>query len=132
MKLYAQEKHSDWTRLQLQSAGRKVASQITWVEMCAAFALKERTQQISAVQAAAGLARLGAEWALFTQLAIEATLIELAGNFARRFGLRAYDSVQLATAAQAANQVGTAMSFCCFDQQLNTAASSLGIQLLQP
>ena len=132
MKLYAAEQHSDWTRQRLSAASHCVVSQITSVEMCAAFGLKPRTQQVSAAQAKAALKRLHAEWGMFVHLGLDAALLNLAGELALRFGLRAYDSVQLASAQQAHVQMGAAMAFCCFDKQLNAAADALGMALLQP
>lgn len=132
MKLYAAELHSEWTRQQVTAASHCVVSQITWVEMCAAVALKQRTQQVSAGEAKAALKRLHTEWAIYVRTGIDVTLLSLAGEFALRFGLRAYDSVQLASAQQAHAQLGEAMVFCCFDKQLNAAADSLGMKLLQP
>ena len=131
MKLYAQEQHSDWTRQQLTSASRCIVSQITWVEMCAAFGLKERTGQIPASDAKAALARLRLEWPMYVRLALDTQLFNTSGELALRFGLRAYDSVQLASAQQAYLQLGQNMRFFCLDKQLNTAATSLGLPILQ-
>lgn len=132
MKLYAQEQHSDWTRRQVVSSSHCAVSQITWVEMCAALALKARTQQIQAAVADAAMGRLRAEWPIYTRLALDHALLNTAGEFAIQFGLRAYDSVQLATARLAHQQLGGSMAMCCFDSQLNRAAEKLGIPLLRP
>jgi predicted nucleic acid-binding protein len=132
MKLYAAELHSNWTRQQLSAASHCVVSQITWVEICAAFALKQRTQQATANEAKAALKRLHAEWAMYVHLGVDESLLSLAGELALRFGLRAFDSVQLASARQAHGQIGDAMAFCCFDKQLNAAADALGMTLIKP
>jgi hypothetical protein len=47
-------------------------------------------------------------------------------------GLRAYDSVQLASAWRAFQQIGNALTFCSFDKQLNRAASDLGLTVISP
>lgn len=107
MKLYAAELHSDGTRQQLSAASHFVVSRITWVEMCAAFALKQRTQQVSAAASKAALKRMHTEWVLYVHLGVGVALLSLAGELALRFGLRAYDSVQLASAKQAHAQMGT-------------------------
>jgi predicted nucleic acid-binding protein len=100
--------------------------------MCAAFALKQRTQQATANEAKAALKRLHAEWAMYVHLGVDESLLSLAGELALRFGLRAFDSVQLASARQAHGQIGDAMAFCCFDKQLNAAADALGMTLIKP
>lgn len=132
MKLYAAELHSDWTRQQVTAASHCVVSQITWVEMCAAIAMKQRTQQVTASESKLALKRLRAEWPVYVRTGMDTTLLNLGGELALRFGLRAYDSVQLASAQQAHAQLGEAMFFCCFDKQLNAAAHALGLALLQP
>lgn len=132
MKVYAQEQHSDWTRQAVTSACPCMVCQITWVEMCAAIALKGRTGQLTHSEGIAAMNRLTVEWAGYSQLAIDSILIASAGDLAQSFGLRAYDSVQLASALRVHNQVGAAMTFCCFDKQLNAAAGALGIQRTTP
>ena len=130
MKAYAQEEHSDRVRQMLEQSSTTLVSLITWAEMCAAFGLKQRTQQITHEQTTAGLARLRQEWNSFGQIAVDSTLMIHAGDLALRFGLRAYDSVQLASAQRAHQQLSSKLTFCCFDKQLNTAAQALGMALL--
>ncbi len=127
MKLFVQEQHSASMQAAFQSASRIVVSQLTWVEMCAALALKQRTRQIDAPQAAQALQELHQEWGGYSQLAVDSLLITSAGDLAQTFGLRAYDSLQLASVLRVHNQVGATMAFCCFDKQLNAAAVALGI-----
>jgi predicted nucleic acid-binding protein len=100
--------------------------------MCSAFALKQRTQQVTASESKAALKRLQVEWPMYVRTGIDVAVLSLAGELALRFGLRAYDSVQLASAQQAHVQLGEVMAFCCFDKQLNAAAEALGLALLQP
>lgn len=132
MKVYALEQYSDWTLKQVASARPCTVSQVTWVEMCAALALKGRTNQITSAQVTSAMHRLKTEWGGYTQLAIDNALIATAGELALAFGLRAYDSLQLASAARVHHYSSEAMSLCCFDRQLNAAAVALGIHTLNP
>jgi len=132
VKLYAQEQHSDWTRRQVEAAARCLVSEITWAEMCAALAMKGRTAHITPDGVTASLARLRAEWDIYTGLAVDVPLINHAGELALRFGLRAYDSIQLASAHKASAIAGAALCLCCFDKQLMAAAQALSITPLQP
>ena len=132
MKLYAREQHSDWTRQQVLGAERCLVNQITWAEMCAALALKARTGQIAADEVPTTLTRLRKEWDGYIRLGLDAALIGSAGELALTFGLRAYDSVQLASAQAARQLTGKTLHFCCFDRQLNTAARALGLNLVEP
>jgi predicted nucleic acid-binding protein len=130
MKLYAQEQHSDWTRQQVLSANQCIVSQITWVEMCAALALKGRTKQLTQPQIDVAMQRLRDEWPGYSQLGIDNLLVNAAGELAQTFGLRAYDSLQLASAQRAHSQTGNTLAFACFEKQLNAAAVALGIATL--
>jgi len=130
MKAYAKEEKSDEVRGALKEAKSSLVSLVTWAEMCAAFGLKERTQQITHAEVKAGLDRLGKEWPNFGKIAVDADLVTEAGYLALEFGLRAYDSVQLASAQRIHKQLGQNLFFCCFDKPLNAAATTLGIQVL--
>lgn len=132
VKLYTQEPHSDWTREQAQAASQCLVSQIAWAEMCAALARKSRMQQIDAEAMGQTLARLQTEWDGYTRLAVDSPLIRSAGELALAFGLRAYDSVQLASARRARDIAGDSLHFCCFDKQLNDAARVLGLRIPTP
>lgn len=129
MKLYADEQHSTVVRTVIKRASTTMVSAITWVEIHAAFGLKQRTDQVTKDQVREGLVRLAEEWANFFRIGAEPELIAHAGELALRFGLRAYDSVQLASAHRAHQQVGSVLSFLCFDKQLNVAATALGLNV---
>jgi hypothetical protein len=55
-------------------------------------------------------------------------VLNTAGTFAGNFGLRAYDSVQLATSVALAASV-EGVGFSSFDLRLNRAAQALGLPL---
>lgn len=130
MKAYAKEEHSEQVRALMKAATSSFVSLIAWAEMCAAFGLKERTQQITSTEVAAGLERLNKEWDSFGQIGVDSELMINAGKLALRFGLRAYDSVQLASAQRVHKQLGSNLTFYCFDKPLNAAAVALGIQIM--
>ena len=130
MKAYAEEEHSERVRKLIKVAASCFVSLITWAEMCAAFGFKGRTQQITSAEVKAGLERLNKEWSSFGKIAVDAALVTEAGELALRFGLRAYDSVQLASVQRMHRQLGSNLVFCCFDKQLNTAAGALGIAVV--
>ena len=130
MKLFVQELHSDTLRNTARSSPLTIVSQLTWVEMCAALAFKQRTHQIDAPEAARARKELDEEWGRYTHIAVDNTIIANAGELAQTFGLRAYDSLQLASAKRVYSQAGPTLVFCCFDKQLNAAASTLGIQTI--
>lgn len=130
MKLFVTEEHSDSVQKLASKSTRLVVSQLTWPEMCAGLGLKQRTQQVDAQIAANALKQLLVEWPRYLKLAVDEDLMIEAGELALRFGLRAYDSVQLASVQQVNRQLGSNLAFYCFDKQLNAAAQALGIQVM--
>lgn len=130
MKLYVQEVHSEMMRRVCVDSDTVVVSDITWVEMRSALAQRVRTHQTSNLEAQKALAKLRTEWQAYQGLSLDESLFELAGNHTEAFGLRAYDSVQLASAQRFNIALRGQMTFCCFDKQLNNAAKVLGMKVL--
>ncbi len=132
MKLFVLEQHSDWMQQQAQASQRLLVSLLTWTEMLAALALKQRTGQIDVTQLTLALQQLEQAWPRYHQIDVKTGQVAEAGRLALRFGLRAYDSLQLASAWHAHQQLGHNMVFLSFDKQLNAAAASLGLAVQTP
>ncbi len=130
VKLFLDEPHSDGVRQWAEDSALVMVSELTWTEMCAALALKRRTGQITAAQIDATLAELNEDWPRYQRLGTDAALFNEAGALALRLDLRAYDSVQLASAWRAFGATGAALKFCSFDRKLNTAAQALGLPVI--
>jgi uncharacterized protein len=130
MKLFVIEEHSQAVQAWASESTHLIVSQLTWAEMCAGLAFKQRTNQMNAQIATTALEQLHQAWPNYSRLALDEDLMTEAGKLALRFGLRAYDSVQLASAQRAHRQVGNNLNFCCFDRQLNAAAVELTINIL--
>ena len=130
MKLFVTELHSEAVRDLAAESTRLVVSQLTWAEMCAGLALRQRTNQVDAQVAATALEQLHTQWPRYSRLAVDEDLMIDAGKLSLRFGLRAYDSVQLASARRVHKQLDSNLTFCCLDEQLNAAASALNIQVM--
>lgn len=109
MTLFVAENQSDATHHAASAASQVVVSQLAWVEMCAGLSLKQRTHQIDAQVATEALNELRAEWPRYGKLAVHQDLIDTAADLALRLGLRACDSVQLASAQRVHQQAGNAM-----------------------
>ena len=72
-------------------------------------------------------AALAADWPHFVVMEINQALMERAGDYAERFALRGYDSVQLAAAFETGRISQSPIVFACFDTRLNKAAKLLGM-----
>lgn len=130
VKLFLDEQHSDLVRHWAEESALVVVSELTWTETCAALALKRRTGQITAAQIDVTLAELNKDWPRYQRMGTDAALFTEAGTLALRLDLRAYDSVQLASAWRAFGATGASLQFCSFDRCLNAAAQALGLPVI--
>ena len=132
VKLFFEEQHSAQVQQWVSASAIGVVSQLAWTEVCAAIAMKRRIGQASASQCLSALSLLREDWARFHRLGTDAELFDEAGELALSHDLRAYDGVQLASARRAWLAAGAALVFCSFDKQLNAAARTLGLSVLEP
>ena len=132
VKLYILEDSSREMQTLAGAASAIAVCRIAWAEMMAAVARRAREFPNDADAIEVVRKRLRTDWPSYVVVEVTQALVELAGEYADTFALRAYDSVQLASAQKTYLQLGQNMRFCCFDKQLNTAAKTLGLPLLEP
>ena len=126
LKLFIDEQGSE-SMIKASSSSEGIAvCRITWAESMAAFA--QRTGFKGASQSGIAQARSMFEqaWPGFAIADITQPLVEKAGVFAEAFGLRGYDSVQLAAAHQLHGHFALPLTFACFDRRLNQTATIAG------
>ncbi len=77
--------------------------------------------------------KLEESWKDFTLIDVSDSVLNKAGEFSAQVPLKAYDSVQLATAHELQLEMGQAslLVFASFDRQLIYAAKQLGMRVLQ-
>ena len=130
VKLYILEDGSEITHEAAQQAEILAVSRIAWVEYHAALARRSRVapeDDHALDQARNALAR---DWDDFLVIEVSQPVVEMAGEFAELYALRAYDAVQLATASHLARQSGQSLQFGCFDRHLNKAATAQTMKTL--
>ena len=116
LKLFIDEQGSEsMIKARTSSAGIAVC-RITWAESMAAFAQARSMFEQS--------------WPGFAIADVTQPLVEKAGVFAEAFGLRGFDSVQLAAAHQLHEHFALPLTFACFDRRLNQAAKLLQLEVL--
>ena len=98
VKLYVQEAFSDVMRVLAREARMIAVSRIAWAEAMSALARRVRERPADAASIEAVRTRLRADWPAYAVIEVTQPLVELAGDYADTFALRAYDSVQLASA----------------------------------
>ncbi len=127
VKLYIAEPESEALKARVMEAESVVVCRIAWAEAHAALSRRAReiAQDAAVIELAKGA--LAADWPHYVVMDVDQALVERAGEFADTFALRAYDSVQLAAASEAARITEAPICFACFDLRLNKAAKVLGM-----
>jgi uncharacterized protein len=127
VKLYVVERGSAEVQAAVGRCSALAVTRITWVEMMSAFARRAREQSVAAEKLNTCRTRLTADWPQFFVLELTPALAHQAGELAETFGLRAYDSVQLAAVQALQLQQADEVHFACFDSRLRKAAAVLGV-----
>lgn len=127
VKLYVREEGTDAVVEQAAASEVIAVCRIAWVELVSAIARRSRehTQDMEAL--AEARRRFEADWPHYLVFEVTQDLVELAGDYADTFALRAYDSVQLAAVQTLHREEPRNVKFACFDTRLVKAARALGI-----
>ena len=97
---------------------------VSYAEARAAFARLLREESLTEDEHTNIVEALNERWPGYEKPAVTGDLIRLAGDFAQRYALRGYDSIQLASAfvCHSRNQN---LRFLAFDDVLNNAAGQV-------
>lgn len=133
VKLYADEPGADDVR----SLSPLIVSQLARVEVPAALWRKHRLGELSAEDATLLVAAFEADYfgaedepERFFVIAMTASILDDAAQLVAVHGLRAYDSVQLASARSTLSEFSEGVAFLAFDQTLRAAAARERLELL--
>jgi len=127
VKLYVHEEGTDAVIEHAAASEIVAVCRVAWVEAMSAMARRVREQALDAAAIAQARQRLVADWPHYLVLEVTQELVDLAGDYAEAFALRAYDSVQLASVFTAHQAMPGEVTFACFDSRLVKAARALGI-----
>jgi predicted nucleic acid-binding protein len=108
LKRYVHEVGTAWIQsiADPQNQNLLIIAHIAWVEICSAVARRQREGNISTIQANQVLAAFRAHRnTQYFVVAIDNTVIDLAGQLVNQHPLRAYDAVQLAAALSLQGQL---------------------------
>ena len=128
LKLYVVESESALIREQAALAQAVAVCRIAWVEAHSALSRRGREVPSDLTTMEAAKLALASDWSHYFCIEVTQSLVELAGNYADMFALRAYDSVQLACASEIARLSEMPVIFASFDLRLNKAAKLLGLR----
>lgn len=130
VKLYVVEEHSAKVELATKEADSVALSRLAWAELHSAVARRGRESPKDQPALERVKSQFAQDWPQFVVLEVSQKVVELAGEYADVFSLRAYDAVQLASAVRLRDQIDPALTFACFDRRVNKAAGLLGLKLL--
>jgi len=104
-------------------------SALTQAEMASAMSKAVRLGWVDESEISLAWQDFLSHWPAYTRLPVSTGIIERAASMAWRHGLRAYDSVHLASALTWKDMVGDEVTFACYDQNLLKAAQQEGLQI---
>ena len=131
VKRYVAERGSDVIRGLVHRRRPLAASRISSVEIPAAIWKRARAGDVAADAAKRIVARVAPDLAEMRVVEVRVTLLDRATDLVARRPLRAYDAVQLASAAWLASETGLAITFACCDAGLAAAAKAEGLRVLR-
>jgi uncharacterized protein len=127
VKLYVREDGTDEVTEQAAACEVVAVSRITWVELMSALARRAREQPQDIALLAQVRQQVALDWPRYLKVELTQALLELAGDYAEAFALRAYDSVQLASAQTLHREMPGQVRFACSDSRLVKAAGVLAM-----
>ena len=139
IKRYVVEIGSPWIKTLTDSAtgNSLLLVRITWVEVLSAFARRQREGSINAAEVAALIQKFRSEFNnRYRVIEVDEALVERAGELIVEYPLRAYDSVQLASALRVQSLLtsmpDTQLIFVSADNRLLDIAQSAGLAIDNP
>ncbi len=132
VKLFIEESGSDLVRQMISNHASVCTHLITYAEMYATFAKARRMQRVTDSGLQTALNNFELEWQHSLIITVDEPLIRRAASLALAYQLRSYDSLHLAAAELMGKQPAMKLTFACFDNNLNSAATALGIETIDP
>ncbi|MDZ4767351.1 MAG: type II toxin-antitoxin system VapC family toxin [Chloroflexota bacterium] len=139
VKRYIPEKGTRWVRSILATSANNdiIVAQITSVEVISAVSARKRAGLFPTKAASAVRTLLDLHFrAQYVVIDLSPTIVDRAKDLLENHLLRAYDSIQLSTAAESndalVNRGLPALTFVCADQRLLSVASTIGLIIVDP
>lgn len=129
VKLYISENHSADILMVVKKTNIVASHVIAYVEAQATFSRLKREKKLTNKSYDIVKNSFIQDWKNYLQIENTPTLLQHAADLAEAFGLRAYDSIHLATADTLRKESNQPVTFACFDRHLNKAAHVLGLIL---
>lgn len=124
-KLYVVEPGSEEVQRLVSGASSVLTSAVAFVEVRAALMRLRRERRLTPSSARQAKQRFEEDWHSFMTVAVDARLLSVAADLAEAHGLRALDSIHLASFQQVLERTDDEIEFWSFDDRLNLAAKRL-------
>ena len=123
VKLYVEEAGSDSVRRLVAGASRIAVSVVAYPEARSAFARRRREGALNAKALRTARGAFERDWTRMVRLAVTEDMCRAAGTLAERHGLRALDSLQLASFLSLRSRLPRrGVKFSSFDRRLERVA----------
>ncbi|HEX4960875.1 MAG TPA: type II toxin-antitoxin system VapC family toxin [Thermoanaerobaculia bacterium] len=132
VKRYVAEPGAPLVERALAVAHVAATATISRVEVVAAFAKGVRFGVTTKEDAESARQLFRVEWPHFVRLRVTEAVMERACDFAWMYGLRGYDSIQLATAANWQESLDMPVAMATFDRNLWKASARAGLEPYPP
>lgn len=120
MKIYVREPGREIVESAVEESSQIATSMVSYAETRATFARLLREDSITDDEHTDIFNALNNRWPTYEKPAVTENLVQLAGDFAQRYALRGYDSIQLASAYVCHGRHQN-LRFLAFDDDLNDA-----------
>ena len=128
IKRYVAEAGSREVMEEVDRAAITCTSIISRAVVAAALARAARTGSLKREAAVAALKAFRADWPNLVRVQVTDSVVARADSLAWEYGLRGYDSVQLACASMWQDGMGERVKLATFDRQLWLSARRLGLE----
>jgi predicted nucleic acid-binding protein len=127
VKLYVHEAESSRVVELVNSSTYIATSIIAYAEARAAFARRFREKAFTLDEYVRIKSFLDSDWNHYLVMNISSDLIQLAGEMAKKNGLRGFDSIHLASAMTLYRELASPVLFSCYDSHVLSSALQEGL-----
>ena len=131
VKRYVREEHSDLVRRAWREARRVATSEVAFAEAMAAVAWRWRNGDLTAKAHEKLRERISRDFLALVRVPISADLNHRIADLVLCYPLRGFDAIHLSSALLIREEVRGSVIFACFDNDLSSAASVAGLELLR-
>jgi predicted nucleic acid-binding protein len=130
IKRYIWESGSEQVRRVLRESGVIVTSKIAYAEVYAAFTRRMREGDLVPIRYRQVCRLFEREWRAYLIVEVHDEILHLSRDLIKRYPLRGFDALHLASAKSLGQQLRTTLTFGCADQRLLESAKAERFELL--